>query len=113
MHQHLLNQYASDIPWRPSLSVVASYLDRLNLTNELVVSNTTAYAAQAARIVSDKEWAYEIRVRLLDAVDSTITDHTADVKDNNNSDINNSEGNDFERYVKAFCIFYVDLLRLL
>lgn len=71
MYQYALHY--SDLPWRPTISTVAPYFSYLNLSSELVVNSTQTYISQAARLVSDREWGYDIRVRLLDAVDGKIT----------------------------------------
>jgi hypothetical protein len=58
-----------DVPWLPSTSQVAAFYRRSGLAADLVANSTTHYAQLAIRLLSNREFSYELRVRLLEALD--------------------------------------------
>lgn len=62
-----------DLPWIPSMSHVAAFYDRLGLANLLVANTTQDYFTLASNILSNREFAYEIRVKVLDAIEDSTS----------------------------------------
>ena len=71
MYKHLTSRFESDVPWRRSYSALPAYYRRIGV-DELIANSTDAYAAIAEHIVTNKETAYELRVRILDATDAGV-----------------------------------------
>jgi hypothetical protein len=60
-----------DLPWIPSMSHIAAFYDKLGLSELLVANTTQDYFTLASNILSNREFAYEIRVRVLDAIEES------------------------------------------
>ncbi len=58
-----------DLPWIPAMSHLTAFYDRLGLSALLVGNNTQDYFTLATNILSNREFAYEIRVKVLDAIE--------------------------------------------
>mmetsp|Transcript_11293 Transcript_11293/g.18386 ORF Transcript_11293/g.18386 Transcript_11293/m.18386 type:complete len:959 (-) Transcript_11293:257-3133(-) len=61
-------QYNS-VPWLPSSSPLAALYERWHLDKELVASSVLEFARFAEAIVSNKDKAYQIRVKILEALE--------------------------------------------
>jgi hypothetical protein len=59
----------NSVPWLPSTSPLAALYERWHLDKELVASSISEYARIAEIIASDKNKAYELRVRILEALE--------------------------------------------
>ena len=82
--QHINNRYTSNLahlivakmgspPWSPCISPLSAFYDRIGLGNELVADSIAEYVAIAERIGVDREKAYDLRVRISDAIDGEIS----------------------------------------
>lgn len=60
----------ADLPWLPSTSTIAAFLDRHALSNWLVANSTGQYFQLAHDLLSNRELAYEVRVKILEAIDA-------------------------------------------
>ncbi len=58
-----------EVPWRRVISPMSAFLTQLGLVGDLVVQNLTSYSSHAIRLATDKEWSYQVRVKILDALD--------------------------------------------
>jgi hypothetical protein len=58
-----------DIPWGPTITSVAGWYDQVGLSEQLVADNITMYSTLASRLASNRELAYDLRVRILEIVD--------------------------------------------
>lgn len=58
-----------NIPWLPTISPVAAFYSRIGMANDLVANNTNDYFNIASRLAKDREYAYHIRVKILESVD--------------------------------------------
>ena len=58
-----------NIPWNPTLSPLAGYFKRIGMSEQLVANSSNDYFNIASRLAKDREYAYHIRVKLLEAVD--------------------------------------------
>lgn len=61
----------TDLPWLPATSAVAGFLRKIGLGDRLVANSSVAYFQLAQDLLSNRELGYELRVRLLDAIDSS------------------------------------------
>ena len=71
----------ADVPWVPTVGALGAYYTRVggkSLTNLLVANSTSEYAKLAAALCSDSELSYDVRVKLLDALDTTAQAHWKD-----------------------------------
>jgi hypothetical protein len=78
--QHVQGRYSSNLayqivskmgspPWSPCVSPLGAFYDRVGLGNELVADSVAEYVAIAETIGTDREKAYDLRVRISDAID--------------------------------------------
>jgi hypothetical protein len=59
----------NSVPWLPSSSPLAALYERWHLDKELVAASIPEYARIAEGIASDKNRAYQLRVRILEALE--------------------------------------------
>ncbi|KAJ1440150.1 hypothetical protein B484DRAFT_415662 [Ochromonadaceae sp. CCMP2298] len=59
----------SDLPWAPAVSAVAGFYRQCGLDAHFVANSTAQYFRLATQLAEDREAAYALRVRLLEAVD--------------------------------------------
>ena len=59
----------NSVPWLPSSSPLAALYERWHLDKDLVASSVSEYARIAEGIASDKNRAYQLRVRILEALE--------------------------------------------
>lgn len=59
----------NDVPWVSTRSLLAKFYDSSDLRQHLVANGTGQYVALATRVLRDRELSYELRVKLLAAVD--------------------------------------------
>jgi len=75
----LQNVIHDDITWIPSMSPLTAYYRRIGIDNLLVASNITEFAKFAADICTEQELAYDVRVRLLDSMDTSTSEKYDDI----------------------------------
>lgn len=67
----------NSVPWLPSTSPLAALYERWNLAKDLVAASVQEYARIAQDIASDKDKAYHIRVRILEALEKNTDPEAA------------------------------------
>lgn len=67
-----------NIPWSPTLSPLAGFYSRIGISGDLVANSTNEYFRIASRLANDREHAYHIRVKLLEAMDKRVA---SDIQD--------------------------------
>jgi hypothetical protein len=61
-----------DIPWRPSVSTIHGFYKRVGIDRYLSATSLEEYFAIATRLALDRDYAYNLRIKILDAVDVSI-----------------------------------------
>lgn len=91
----------SDIKWAPSTSVVSAFYDRIGLGDQLVANNTEQYCQIAADLVTNSEKSYQVRIKILEAVDNKSTDAIENDMNDKNFPRPGSNGypNDFSNFL--------------
>ena len=64
----------SDVKWMLTTSVATSFYDRVGLSDQLVANSTEQYCQIAADLVTNSEKSYNIRIKILEAVDDKQND---------------------------------------
>jgi len=67
-----MSQYVMlyDLPYAPATSAICGYYDTIGLSEYFVANSTNGYFELASNLATNREFAYSLRVRLLEAVDS-------------------------------------------
>ena len=63
------HSYVGNIPWLPTVSPIAAFYRRIGMASDLVANDTNDYFNIASRLAKDREYAYHIRVKILESVD--------------------------------------------
>mmetsp|Transcript_15708 Transcript_15708/g.26230 ORF Transcript_15708/g.26230 Transcript_15708/m.26230 type:complete len:287 (+) Transcript_15708:26-886(+) len=68
-----MSQYVShfDMPWQPAISAVAAFYSSVGLQQYFVANSSAEYFRLAVDLTTDREFAYGLRVKLLDAIDGS------------------------------------------
>ena len=66
MYQQLIRQ---DVPWLTTQSVLTDFYKKNKLSDKLVANNTAEFVQLVQELVEDKEESYQLRVRLMEAMD--------------------------------------------
>lgn len=87
--QHIHGRHSSNLafqilskmgspPWSPCISPLGEFYNRVGLGNELVADSIAEYIAIAETVATDREKAYDLRVRISDAIDGEHHDNYVD-----------------------------------
>ena len=68
---------AFDVPWAPAVNVIEGYYRRMGVDGMLVANGTAEYFGIVSALLTDREAAYLLRVRLLEAVDGVTSSATS------------------------------------
>lgn len=60
----------SDVKWMLTISVASAFYDRVGLSDQLVANSTEQYCQIAADLVTNSEKSYNVRIKILEAVDN-------------------------------------------
>lgn len=71
LYQHIL-QSNSSLPWLPSVSSLASLYEKIGLQQDLVARYVGEYVDLAHDMIVNKEKAYQIRIKILEHLDSYL-----------------------------------------
>jgi len=89
----------SDIKWAPTTSVVSGFYDRIGLSDQLVANNTEQYCQIAAELVTNSEKSYQVRIKILEAVDSKSTIDAIKNDNDNNYRTRAVSDDDFSKFL--------------
>jgi hypothetical protein len=70
VYQYLM-LHNSSLPWISSVSSVSAFYKNIGLEKELVANSLQEYIKLAQELATNREKAYDIRIRLLDAIDES------------------------------------------
>jgi hypothetical protein len=59
----------SDVKWMLTISIASAFYDKIGLSDQLVANSTEQYCQIAADLVTNSEKSYNVRIKILEAVD--------------------------------------------